>query len=139
MRCAVAAMILRSSATDGCAEHFGQGTEARQKRLGDRLGVGARDQAEKQKFQKFIVGKAVRACIGEAVAQAVAMAVVMRLFRGKLCKLRCWPHRQFREEPALVLFSPRSHQPPRFVAGEKTGDPKFRPAGRGGRAFWATR
>lgn len=101
---------------DGRAKHLGQGTEAGEQRLGDRLGVGARDQAEEQEFQKLIVGQGVGTCRGEAFAQTVAMAEIMRLLldplglrgrpgcprrvhgRGKLRRLFC-------KETALVVVT----------------------------------
>ncbi len=61
------------------AEHLRQRTETGDQRLGDRLGVDARDQPEKQQFEELIVGQGVRAARDEALAQAVAMAVIMRL------------------------------------------------------------
>jgi hypothetical protein len=60
-----------------CAEHFGQGAEPGQQRLGDRLGVAARDQPEQQQLEQFIIGKRPVAALAEALAQPVAMSVKM--------------------------------------------------------------
>ncbi|WP_189431087.1 hypothetical protein, partial [Mesorhizobium sp. M2D.F.Ca.ET.147.01.1.1] len=61
------------------AEHFGSLAEAGDQRLGDWLGVDARDEPEKQELEQLIVGQGVRTASRKAFAQAVAMAVIVRL------------------------------------------------------------
>lgn len=97
---------------DGRAEHFGQGAEAGQQRLGDRLGVGARDQAEEQEFQKFIVGQGIRTGRGKALAQTIAMAEIMQLFIDCRLGSRRRPHRHLGEEAPFVVVALCRHVPP---------------------------
>ena len=62
----------------GGGEHLGEGAEAAQQLLGDRLDVAARDRAEQHELQQLVIGQRVAADLGEAGAQAVAVAVVVR-------------------------------------------------------------
>jgi hypothetical protein len=84
--------------------------EARQQRLGDGFGVGARDQAKEQELQQFIVGKGVGARGGEPLAQAVTVAEVMRLFLARL-GFHWRLELIFGEETPLVAAHCR-HRPP---------------------------
>lgn len=84
-----------------CAEDARKRTETLDQRLGDRLCVAPRDQAEKQELEDFVVGKRSVAELAEAVTQPLAMAVIMLLAgkrggkgrpgirRGRLLRLTC--------------------------------------------------
>ena len=125
-------------------------TETLDQRLGDRLGVAPRDQAEKQQLEDFVVGKRSVAELAEAVTQPLAMAVIMLLAgkrggqgrpgirRGRLLRLTCKErtfvggNRLLRLERQLV------------VGGYRNGALRHRivtrcgKAGRGGRGHPAT-
>ncbi len=58
-------------------EDTGERAEPLDQRLGDRLGVAPRDQAKKQQLEDFVVGKRGVAQLAEAIAQPLAMAVIM--------------------------------------------------------------
>ena len=57
---------------------FGEGAEAREQRLGERLDVAARDGAKQHQFEQFVIGQRLGAGLAEAVAQPLAMAEIMR-------------------------------------------------------------
>ena len=97
MRRLTAAMTRRSAATAAThsgnlaqqmrrrAQHPRQRAEAFEQRLGDRLGVAARNQAKQQQLEQLVVGERVGAGLVEAFTQAVAMAVhvLSRDFAGR--------------------------------------------------------
>ncbi|ANL71952.1 hypothetical protein AMC83_CH01969 [Rhizobium phaseoli] len=59
------------------AKNAGKRAEPINQRLGDRFGVAPRDQAEKQEFEDFVVGKRRVALFAKAVTQPLAVTVVM--------------------------------------------------------------
>src|SRR5262249_5872891 len=61
------------------AEHAGKAAEALQQRLGDRFRVLARNGIEQQQFKQLVVGEGAGAAGEEALAQALAVAEVVRL------------------------------------------------------------
>ena len=60
------------------AQHFGEGAEAGEQVLGDRLGVATADGAEQHHLEQLVVRHGIGAALAEAVLQAVAMAEEMR-------------------------------------------------------------
>ena len=65
------------------AEHAADGAEAVQQALGQRLGVASGYRAEQQKLEQLVVGQAVGARLVEALAQPLAVAVVVGLLRHR--------------------------------------------------------
>ena len=63
---------------DGGGKHLGEGAEPPDEFLGDQLDVAARNGAEQHTLQELVVGQGFAAVLGEAGAQTVAVAVVMR-------------------------------------------------------------
>jgi hypothetical protein len=61
----------------GGRQHLGEGAEALHELLGDGLHVPARDGAEEDEFQQFVIRQRIAAHLHEAGAQPVAMAVIM--------------------------------------------------------------
>ena len=60
-------------------QRLGVGAEAGDQRLGDRLHVAARHGAEQNQLEQLVVGERRRAALAEALAQALAVAGVVRL------------------------------------------------------------
>jgi hypothetical protein len=60
-------------------QHAGQAAELLDQRLGDRLAVDARARQRQQQLDDLVVGEGVRALLQELVAQALAMAEIVRL------------------------------------------------------------
>ena len=58
-------------------EDVGQGAEAIEKRLGDRLGVAAGNGLEKHELEKLVIAKRL-GVFAEALLQALAMPMIMR-------------------------------------------------------------
>ena len=59
-------------------EHLGEGAEAPDQLLGDRLHVAARDGAEEHELEQLVVGQRIAADLDEAGAQPVTVTVVVR-------------------------------------------------------------
>jgi hypothetical protein len=68
----------------GRGRHRGKIAETRQQRLRQRLGVLAGDAAEQHEFQKLVIGERAVASVLEALAQARAMIVIVRLLGRRL-------------------------------------------------------
>jgi hypothetical protein len=112
---------LRSSATasptpfTSCSRPAGapktrsQRPEAVEQRLGDRLGIAARDQPEQHEFQQLVIGQRRVAMIAETLAQPFAMAVIM-LFLGRLAVQRVWLASLFGKEGPLVHAAVPGHR-----------------------------
>jgi hypothetical protein len=63
--------------------HFGEGAEFGEQRLGQKLHVAAGQRAEQQELQEFVVAERIGAGFAEPRAQTLAMAVVMRVGFGE--------------------------------------------------------
>ena len=63
-------------------DHFRERAEFLQKLFRQRLGVAPRQRREQRHFQQLVVAQRIRARAEEALAQPLAMAVIMRLFDG---------------------------------------------------------
>ena len=70
------------------AEHFAQGAETGDQGLGDRLDVASGNGAEQDELEELIIGEGVGAGFAEALAQPVAMAVMMAGFALGLARWR---------------------------------------------------
>ena len=58
-------------------DRLGEGAEARDQGLRERLHVAARDRAKQQQLQHLVIGKRRFACIHEAIAQTLPVTVVV--------------------------------------------------------------
>ncbi len=90
-----------------CTEDGSERAEALEQRLGDQLGVAPGDQPEQQQFEQLAIGEGCIAMLTEAVAQALAVPVVVLLLakrRGEAGLLRqgCRLGGLFREKGAFV-------------------------------------
>lgn len=90
-----------------CTEDGSVRAEALEQRLGDRLGVAPGDQPVRQQFEQLVIGEGCIAMLTEAVAQALAVPVVV-LFLAKrggeagLLRQGCRLGGLFREKGAFV-------------------------------------
>ena len=85
--------------------YLGEGAEARNQRLGQRLHIAPRHGAEQDQLEKLIIGQRLGAALAEPVAQPLAVAVIMWRPIGRTeARLRITPR------PASALITPR---PPR--------------------------
>ena len=69
-------------------EHLGEGAEAPDQLLGDRLHVAARDRAEQHELQQLVIRQGVAAHLREARPQPVAVAVVMGIVASMMGQIR---------------------------------------------------
>src|SRR5262249_21677160 len=69
---------------DRCGDRLGEGAEARDEVLGERLHVAAHQRAGQDELEQLIIRQRIAAGAEEALAQPLAMAVVVRrgLFGG---------------------------------------------------------
>lgn len=58
----------------GRGDHFRETAEARQQRLGQRLGVPPRQGGEQCQFQKFVIGHGIGAALQKTRPKTLAMA-----------------------------------------------------------------
>ena len=65
------------------AEHAADGAEAIHQTLGQRLGVASGYRAKQQELEQLVLGQAVRARLVEALAQPLAVAVIVGLLRHR--------------------------------------------------------
>ena len=64
-------------------DHLGERAECSQQRLGQRLDVAPRQRAEQQQLEQLVVGHRVGAGLAKALAQPLAVAVIMRQGLGE--------------------------------------------------------
>ena len=67
-------------------QHAGQVAELLDQRLGDRLAVDARARQRQQQLDDLVVGEGVWPLFQELVAQALAMAQIVRLILGRFLR-----------------------------------------------------
>jgi hypothetical protein len=63
----------------GRRDHFGKAAEARQKRLGQGLGVAPGQGGEQGQFQKLVIGHGIGAAVQETRAQPLPMTFAARV------------------------------------------------------------
>ena len=88
----------------GRVDHLGERAEARDQPLGQLLGVAARQRAEQHELEQLVVGQRVGATLAEALAQALAVARVVRVRAPRERSadrpgLRCRRRRLLRDPP----------------------------------------
>ena len=93
------------------SEHLRERTEARQKRLGQRLGVGAGNAAIEHELQQFVVGQRRCARVAKPVPQPFAVPEIVRLVLGRARLVETERVPVCKEAALVLLFGPR-HGPP---------------------------
>ena len=136
-------------------DHFGERAEFLEQRLGERLCVAPGQRGKQRHLQQLVIAQRVRPGDVKALAQPLAMAVIMRRLGGLVLAVSlvlagigaqpCRAHKFLQERTAIGRHSPQGVRlRPGMSAASRPrtgrshgGAPPGRPPGRGPRGLWA--